>query len=500
MLSLSRQWMIRAVVGVKPRLGVILCLTLGLCLPASLAVAAQPATTAPDLLKAKPWTDSTYGLSMRPPKGMQLREQSNNQAIVEFTDKTAAISLFVRSGGGMLAFRPVKDADQKGPDNSRWRQRTRTTESPKAITREFLRKRGRHQLSFLYPKARQLADDQPNLTIAGHKATKLYFLVENNAGRRWVVGQAYVILDRQRVAVAQLECDVSTWQQQKRRFEAMLKSVRITDPAKLKKRRAELIEAGHAWHTSLNADQINRVLPDEQWYRITRDGQDVGYMRMHAQRTTDGGQKGIHLTIQKRRVGEKVVYDTVGEFFLSAAGQQETWDLKTTQRPKAETDLAERKRLPAAGQEPHYPTWIETGVCDQKRIIITHLAPTAVLQEGGQAEPGQRAKKKQWPRPPKAYLSQVALRLYLPLLPHKTARQMLFYAYDNRAGHIALRRVHIQPLSNDRFAVRVKPTPTQGENVSIYGKDGQLIRRRMPDGRIIKPTNAAQLKRLWNLQ
>jgi hypothetical protein len=439
---------------------------------------------------------------MQPPRGMRVDENARDQSIVTFVENDMSIRFFVRSGGGGLhAWEPERTKRRDKHGNTVWEQRSRRIDSPKKLTRKFLRQRGRHQLAFVYPSARELPDPDKNLKVGGQKATKLYFLITDNEDNQWVGGQAYVILGPRRVAVFQLECDKENWRRQKQRFEAMLRTVEIAEPDKLTQQRSALLEAGQEWRQSISVKAIKRVVPESQWYRVMRDGEDVGYMRLRTRTVTYEGKKGLHLHVQKRMLGDEYAYDSRGEYFASFEGHLERWDLKTTRRPREQAPAnADEKgeRLPAAGQKPEYPTWVETGVVDDERIIVIHELPTRLLRKSGAAQ-GQQSGRKAWPIPPKGYLSQIGVRLFTPLLPHDRSQRMLFYAYDSQARKIALRRVQVQPLEGDRFAVRVKPTPTRGERVSIYRADGTLIKRRLPDGRVIRPATADELRQAWNL-
>jgi len=479
-----------------------------------------------ELLKPTRWSETALGISMRPPKGTSEVEAGGGDAIVAFGKSAMAVKLFVRASSSVLISKPSKTEERDALGNPIYEQKTRhTDEVPDQLTRQFLRNRGQRQLAFLYPNAEQLPVSEPDFTVAGYKATKLYMQYQDNAGNEWVFGQAYVIIHPQRVVVFQLECKPEGWRQHKRAFEAMLKSVKITDVKKLRQQRGQLLKAGEDWLKSLSRERIEAALPKGQWYRITNDGDEVGYMRRDAEVVNRDGREGIRLTMQKRVVAGEVALDSRGEFFARLDGEGETWQLKTTRRPKT-SDRSLDGGLPAAGrQTPRRPTWAATGVRDTQHTIVTRLTPTPRFErstprrgpaDGGAGRRGgsgndevdmakvptgigRKREKKRWPTPETAYLSQVGRRLYFALLPHDRRRRMLFYSYASSAGRITLQRVEVQPLKGDRFAVRVKPAPAQGESVSIYREDGTLIKRRLPSGNVIRPTSASKLRQLWDL-
>jgi hypothetical protein len=456
------------------------------------AASAQSTEDGAKLLKSERWAEGQYGLSMQPPKQTQAVEQAADNSIVKFVGQDATFSLYIRTGGSnALAFKPVKG--QSGQDRqSRWQQQTDEAKTKRRLTREFLQKRGERQFSFLYPKSVRLKDERPNFSVAGHEATKLYFLVSREAGD-WVAGQAYVILSKNKVAVFQLECDASSWQRHKRRFEAWLSSVRIPDPEKLSQQRSALLDAAEQWRQSLSLEQMLESLnPSPQWFRIRRGDKDVGYMRVRREQTRELGQKGIRVQYNKHIKTEQAVYDTSGRFFASFDGQTELWSLKTTKRMRQAAGRSGegggQSDLPQPGKPPASRTWTETGLHADQKLRVTREAPAEGVE------------KSQWAIPPKAYLSQVGARLWFSQLPKDESRTMLFYAYASPAGELSLRRVRIQPLKDGRFAVRIKPTPQRAERVVIYNRQRQLVRKRMADGLVITPASKQQLRTIWNLE
>lgn len=512
---------------------VTLCMLLAaatLALGFAMASRAHAAQESP-VLQAKRWSTTALGLSMRPPKGTQVVEQTADQSLVRFTGEEMTVGLFLRAGGTVMGWSPKQTARRGRKGQRIWEQRQQQADVPVELTRAFLRERGKRQLSFMYPSSQQLADPSPNFTVSGHKATRLYMLVRKGEGQSWIFGQAYVILTPKRVAVFQLECSKENWQQHKRKFEAMLKSVKITDPDKLVKKRSQLLKAGQRWLKSLSPNTVGQTLPKSQWYRITRGDKDIGYMRLQARQVTQDGKKGVRLRLQKRVISGERAYDTSGEFFASFDRAMETWDLKTTLRPKRVAKQDAGRRVPAAGQakqdKQQYPTWVETGVRGPKRTIVTRIRPTRLFQnesanagdrprrvrrprrrqsnqqqlsvDMARTTTGRSHEKKSWPSPNKAYLTQVAQRLYFGLKPPEQSKQMLLYSYSTAAGEITLSRLHMQPLDGDRFAVRFKPSADQGERVSIYDSTGKLIKRRMPTGNVITPTSPKKLKKIWDL-
>lgn len=462
-----------------PSTGRIALPCLLLAMTAGTPLAAQEAGQ--NLLQEQRWSESAYGLSLRPPKNAEPVEQSADGAVVKFAGGKATYSFYLRSAGGELSIKSGQGGGAK-------QQTEIQKDQDKELSLEFLRKRGQHQFTFVYPSAVLLEDESRDFEIAGREATKLYFLVSpQEEADDWVAGQAYVLIDPETVAVFQLECAAEQFEQKKAIFEAMLASARLENPKQLEQQRGQWLKAGAQWLESLSREQINGHLSDTRWFRITEQDEDVGYMRMQQRQTEELGETGFQLTIQQRVVSDDTAWDTAANFFLSYDRNFEFWELKTTRRSTNEQQNGQQEEsaLPQPGKPPERQSWNNTGIRTSGELTVTSNTPTRIDEET-------------WAQLPAAYLPQAAARSLLGLLPHDQSRRFLFYAYDAKSNKLTLRRVQVDPLA-DGFQVRLQPAPGRGEQVWIFDEAGKLQRRRMPDGRVFHAASESELRQAWGL-
>jgi len=432
-------------------------LLIGLAPPAPAAEGggAEGESAATDALKTERWTASTYGISMRPPKDTKAIQHTADKAIVKFAGDNTTYSFYLRH-------------------------------TKQDVNLKQLRDRGVQQFTFAYSKAVMLKDRTRRLKIAGRQSVKLYFLVPEEEGADWVAGQAYMLLDSTTVAVFQLQCAAEALEAKKRAFEQMLHSVRLEDPKKLTRRREQLLEAAKQWRRKIDVKQLQKTWPKEQWFRITKKGEDIGYMRRQLKPGAKAlGQRGLGLVVQKRIFSGGKVFDTQNEFFLTGDGQGELWSRRRTRRMREDVERGKRQRLPGAGRGPKTVSLAETGNRDGDRVSVHRQTPTSIDQN-------------EWKTPP-TYLSQLGTQMLMPLRAHEKERRLLFYAYHPPSEKITLRQVHVQPLKDGRYRVRVRPAPGRGERVSLYSAESKLIRTELPDGRVIVPATRKEMRKVWNL-
>ena len=436
---------------------VLLLLSLWLGLAPVAAGAEQADADSPDdRLKAERWSGDAFGISMRPPRGTQAVQATADNAVVKFAGDNTTYSFYIRRTSEPVKLKQVRD-------------------------------RGVQQFTFTYPNAVPLKDPTHRLEIAGRKAFKLYFLVGEQDAENWVGGQAYMLLDPTTVAVFQLQCAASAIDTKKTTFEQMLRSVRLEDPKKLDQQRKRLLKAGQRWREQITPEQLKQALPRTQWFRIKQNGKDVGYMRWRFEsEANELAEKGVRLRVRKRVIAGKHVFDTDNEFFLAYDGKTELWSIRSTRRLKDDLETQRKSKLPQRGQGPKAQSSADVGVRAGGKITVNRQTPTSIDEH-------------KWPTPPTAYLSQLAARVLMRHLPHNQPRRMLFYAYHPESSKLALRHVHVRPLKRGRFKVRVRPAPGSGFHTSIYNADGRLIRRKLPNGRVIEPATKQEMRRAWNL-
>ncbi len=395
------------------------------------------------------WIEHAYGMSLTAPPGSDWYEQTDDGALVKFvTPEQAKISVYIRDSETELTLNGVKN---------------------KALS-EFV---------FAYPAVVTLEQDPQPVTVAGREGLGLFLLVPDEKRGSWVFGQVYTLIDPDTLAIYQLDCNATDYEQSLKTFRAMIDTVGFEDPAELDRVRNERIEAGRAWLESLNKEKIKSALIDEQWLRITQGGKDVGYMRIRQSDEAKYVVPGTNVTVNSRTVDGANTYDTQGKFFEADDRQIESWNITTTLRTPQNAAPP-----PNAPPQPAVQNWHQEGIRNGKTIQVSQDSPSNIKQYS-------------WDIPPFPYLSQVDLHVLPALLPRDKPTELAFYSFHQNSQKLSLRTLRIEPLPGGSYRVLDRPAPDRAEQVATYSPAGLLIERRMPDGRTYLATTPQELKRIW---
>jgi hypothetical protein len=416
-----------------------------LCLPAGSALA----QTANDPSSPAVWREQAYGMSLTPPPGSLMFEQTDDGARVKFRSAgNATFSIYIRQANSALDLDTVKQ---------------------KAL----------QEFAFLYPSALPTEQDREPVSIAGREGIGLYLLTPDPKQGDWVFAQAFMLIDPTTLAIFQLDCDAVGFDLANTTFKNMLKSVQLTDPAELDRARSDRLERAQAWLDSIDSAQAKSAIVPEQWLRIVRGDKDVGYLRVKRFDEKDHVPPGNSVHVQSHIIEGNNTYDTEGSYFEADDRSVEFWTITTTLRV-ANTATHD----PQAPLQPKVENWRQTGLRDGNRIEVSQETPSSI-------------KKFPWTKPTAAYLSQVDLFNLPALLPRDKPVELAFYAFNPIARKISLRTLRIEPMPGGGYRVHDRPTPDRAEQIATYDHNGRLLKRKMPDGRTYLTTTPQELKRIW---
>lgn len=404
-----------------------------------------------DLLRGQRWQEHSYGISLKPPVGWRQVSQTGDEALVRFY-----------SPAGNLIRLDVKDSAV---------DLTVADLIPKAI----------HQLGGVYPSAR--ITGQKKFDLAGRPVALIYFSIPDRKRGPWVLGQAYAQLTKRSFAMLQMEVGQAQFKSCQVLFEAILESIDIQDPQQLDQLRQSQVELGHSWLTSLATTRLQESMKSEQWLRmVDHDDNDIGYIRVRQKRKIEMGKPGVNVEIQSRIVVDQSAYDTISKFFASNDGESELWSVRTTERPRHAN--ASKTRSGRTNTQ----SWAQTGVRSKDQITVSLERPSGI-------------QKYQWKRPPKGYLSQVQIHLLEPLLHPPNINETLgFYAYYPNAQKVTFRTSRIDSAEDGSYVIYSRLSPDQDEQASYYDAKGKLLRRVLPGGSKILPTNKNRLRMKWQIR
>lgn len=399
------------------------------------------------------WEELAYGLSLRPPAGAAQIEHASDDELVSFlVGEDIRLSVHLR--------------------------RARS-----AVNVQRVEQRALEQFAYAYPSAVAAGESEEEageLELAGRPATRFYMAVPGSGGGEdWIAAQAFVMIDPYTVAMIQMQATAHSYQRARDTFEAVLGSIELEDPDAINARREAEVAAAEQWLETLTADAIRDTAEPQQWYRITQEGEDVGYQLLELDAEAEElGEPGVGLRTVTRIVAGNYVYDTAAEYFLSSDGDIEVWSIRTTQR-----DADQQQGIAGFDEIAGEQSWADTGFRIGGTIQQTREGPTRIDEHS-------------WETPPTAYMPQLALQLFHRMLPRESV-QMSFYAYHPDAERIALRSVRVEPSEGGGYRVVERPTLSRPAQVSIYDEDRRLVERRMADGRVFQHTTADTIERIW---
>ena len=360
------------------------------------------------------------------------------------------------------------------------------------------------------------AQPQPE-RIAERPAMRMYFEIESQGKDPTprIHGQTLVMLEPYAAAVLKLNTPQTLFPRAQEAFDRVVASLQIPFPDELNAAREKQVDAADAWLGSLGPTALEDRLGALRWYRLVKNREDVGYLRVAATRDPQTlrlnkfSPPGTLVQLNRRRFFEGRPFDTQTRIFLSADGAQEQWSRKSTLRggdgPRA--GLTHATRTDA-------PTWAQTGLraaagaAPQVLTVVTDRPPPTqtvarfqkhahrFFHEPQAGTPHSSAEVKRWLVPDRAYLAQAELWSFAALLPNEAA-EYCFAAYHPQSGKPGLRQVRVVPQEDGGKLVLDQPNSRLGPIHHLYSADGQLVRLTHPDGLTLLPATPQELAEIW---
>ncbi len=420
-------------------------LTTTLCLLAVSVATAQAPTHIP--LDSQRWSERKYGISILPPIGTKifLDSMSDNLVRIRDIDKRYQITVAVKR-------------------------------STRALSLEEVVASAKQQVKYTHPHG-QLLIDEP-WKIADRSARIMYYRLQAAGQHDLLLGQAIVAIAPTTYAVVELNGSGAHAELLRPTFEAVLGSMEIADQQKLSQMRAAAIARSVQWRSTLNPrDEVASVQP-EQFFRIMRDKQDIGWMRIKQRYGTYNNRQGLQVTIHTHLEIGTDRFDTVADYFRPEKNrEQEIWSVRSSRRPVVAQRANERVE-----------TVLETGsgTLSTVQVVIDYQA----------GRPDQELK---FPRPQNGYLAQADAWILHRVLPHDTPAEYGFYWYNSNLQKITYRTDRVTPTL-DGYVVHSRTAPDLAELVSRYDARGELLERDLGQGQKMVRSDLNTLKTIWNIR
>jgi len=298
-------------------------------------------------------------------------------------------------------------------------------------------------------------------------------------------------------------------------FAEVVKSVKFIDRGEIVREQAQRLKDTHKLLETFRLPKVmNTAIMPEQWLRLTRDGQDIGYSYVVEERTKEDGRAGILISVRSRTVpGPNQQVDISSRLFIADNWQHESWShvINTNFSGKAEesaelglSDLAVQYKVDVP-QDLLSQTPGAARSDPEVREVMKYKLEVRTKQGNIVAPTLER-------EVPQEYLSQAIRHLLPRMLPLQTPCKYMFLSYvsENREIMVTYAEVqaprevtidgHILQAIPVQYRVGLEGTPT----TYFIGADGRYlgsetlfkVQGKESSIRII-PSDEATLTKLW---
>ncbi|MFW6060449.1 MAG: hypothetical protein ACODAQ_09715, partial [Phycisphaeraceae bacterium] len=193
------------------------------------------------------WSEQAYGLSLQPPAEARPVERPNSGGLVRFiVGETLNIRVDIENT--LDQHEPETQNDRPEPESPFIRR------NDSEVKLENVKSWALRQVAFANPNARLLEDELTE--VVGRPAARIVFKVLPKDRPAWILAQVFMKIDPYTVVRFELQADADDQARALATFDAMLETIEVEDPRKLNERRAQWIEAGQAWFTSLDRSRL----------------------------------------------------------------------------------------------------------------------------------------------------------------------------------------------------------------------------------------------------
>lgn len=250
-------------------------------------------------------------------------------------------------------------------------------------------------------------------------------------------------------------------------FGAVLDSVRLLDRSQIKLDQDQRLYRTRAFYVNLSQQRLEAALLPQQWFRILKDGQDIGYLYTVEERAKLGGAPSVKVGLRSRTFDEqKRQVDAEAWLQMSADRKDEQWSrLSVVTDGKKKTHATEigtsdqATRVVAERLERDQQV---AGVKPGLRMVDEYPLTVKYTASTGAPEPVER-------RLPPWYAPQALGHLLPRLLPLGERKGYLFATYVSERREVMMRYVDVLPERQVTFAGRtLRATPVE-EKIGLDG-------------------------------
>jgi hypothetical protein len=338
-----------------------------------------------------------------------------------------------------------------------------------------------------------------------HRAGQLCYISQVSDGEEEIiVGWLILPFGEQEFLVFALQTLPDGFAHVRSVLERSFSTVRLRDVEEIVDVRKARLDAGKAFLDGLSEDDLRALIRPGQWLRyyipaaVAESGRDTerGCMYIEFIEAKRGAinpdrdeavydpqdhQPGLMARVRGQIIDTEAnaTIDSRAFYWMAWDQSEERWSIQVTTRvgSKTRSEAQTGVRMPRSTGNP------------SGRIIIIDSSSGGATRD-----------QKSWAAP-EIYLSQ-ALRWGLGrLLPRddREPRFLSYYFYDGTEASITLRVDRWEPAENrsGHWILTSRSKSDAPAIISVYDKDGDLVRRTLPDESVSEPIELDDLNRLW---
>ncbi|HMB95079.1 MAG TPA: hypothetical protein VKK61_03490 [Tepidisphaeraceae bacterium] len=294
-------------------------------------------------------------------------------------------------------------------------------------------------------------------------------------------------------------------------FSQMVDSVKVLDQTEIKKDQDQRLLRTRELLVNLTERKLRGALQNEQWFRVIRDGQDIGYSYVVEEIARDlprkgqpehsTGPQGVLIGIRSRMLPEAAVQlDSESWLFSTFDRKTESWSRisfaanpKTGKSTTGELGVTRWRERPVADTTTGIGAQRNVSVGEEYRLEVTKLARNVSSQPAARDLPP-------------FYLPQAINHLLPRVVPLREPKTYLFATWVSEAGQLMYRYIDVGEEQEVALGgKRVHAVPVK-DRVGLEGAvtthyisiDGSYLGSVNEDSKIeILPTDAVTLGKLW---
>ena len=405
------------------------------------------------------WVDPVFALSLVPPESAEVRTRPGNRELVRFTVPTEE-QIVVR----------IKKNQYK-------------------LSLAELFKRQRAELLAAVLNLIEVDEDDVLREIDGREAAVRYYLLDQKDRPDEALAIALVPLDEERFLDIRGIGTAQDFERLREVFERSIATLRTPDLRALYRQRLIWLRRGDAMIDGVTTLELLERFQGVQWFRVRRDGEDVGFERVRIERGQEMGVEGLRVRIDRTLRGNTSRRDRASAYFVSLDRRETFWSTRVTRR-------FGRAVQGTPGRQSQ--SWSETGLRGPTRVsedlTINRINATRELPTG-------EVDRETWPTPGNAYATVAEHRLLLAhrvrqLTRGETAEKLAFYAYDEDSFAVTLQTADPAEHSDGRIELHVRSSPEQSGERWVFDAAGKLLERHA-DGLTYERSSRQELQALW---